>query len=99
MQSSVAKWPKSKSHVAVVRNSRTAVVKISNIKDYMAWWGTNKLTHISVGLIYIYQTKNEALKAGTIAYNEYMQTGHQAYQNIIKNHVKPRIGFYLLSQN
>lgn len=28
-----------------------------------------------------------------------MQTGHQAYQNIIKNHVKPRIGFYLLSQN
>lgn len=75
-----------------------------------------------------FKTKSEALKAGTIAYNEYMQTGHnfvpnkmsysdyldywlkehceinlkyhtiQAYQNIIKNHVKPRIGFYLLSQ-
>lgn len=75
-----------------------------------------------------FKTKNEALKAGTIAFNEYMQTGHnfvpskmsysdyldywmkehceinlkyhtiQAYQNIIKNHVKPRIGFYMLSQ-
>lgn len=75
-----------------------------------------------------FKTKNEALKAGTIAYNEYMQTGHnfvpnimsysdyldywmkehceinlkyhtiQAYQNIVKNHVKPRIGFYMLSQ-
>ena len=75
-----------------------------------------------------FKTKAEAEKAGTIAYNEYMQTGHnfvpstmsysdyldywlkehcqinlkyhtiQAYQNIIKNHVKPRIGYYMLSQ-
>lgn len=75
-----------------------------------------------------FKTKVEAEKAGTIAYNEYMQTGHsfvpssmsysdyldywmkqhceinlkyhtiQAYKNIIKNHVKPRIGFYRLSQ-
>ena len=75
-----------------------------------------------------FKTKAEAEKAGTIAYNEYMQTGHsfvpssmsysdyldywmkqhceinlkyhtiQAYKNIIKNHVKPRIGFYRLSQ-
>ena len=75
-----------------------------------------------------FKTKNEAIKAGTIAYNEYMQTGHnfvpskmsysdyldywmkehcqinlkyhtiQAYQNIIKNHIKPNIGFYMLSQ-
>ena len=75
-----------------------------------------------------FKTKNEAIKAGTIAYNEYMQTGHnfvpskmsysdyldywmkehcqinlkyhtiQAYQNIIKNHIKPNIGVYRLSQ-
>lgn len=75
-----------------------------------------------------FKTKAETEKAGTIAYNEYMQTGHsfvpssmsysdyldywmkqhceinlkyhtiQAYKNIIKNHVKPRIGFYRLSQ-
>jgi integrase len=75
-----------------------------------------------------FKTKAEAEKAGTIAYNEYMQTGHnfvpstmsyadylnywmkehceinlkyhtiQAYKNIIKNHIKPRIGFYRLSQ-
>lgn len=75
-----------------------------------------------------FKTKSEAEKAGMIAYNEYMQTGHdfkpstmsysdyldywlkehcyinlkyhtiQAYENIIKNHVKPRLGFYMLSQ-
>ena len=75
-----------------------------------------------------FKTKAEAEKAGTIAYNEYMQTGHnfvpstmsycdyldywlkehceinlkyntiEAYKNIIKNHIKPNIGFYRLSQ-
>ena len=75
-----------------------------------------------------FRTKAEAEKAGTIAYNEYMQTGHnfipskmsysdyldywmkehceinlkyhtiEAYKNIIKNHIKPRIGYYMLSQ-
>ena len=75
-----------------------------------------------------FKTKAEAEKAGIIAYNQYMQTGHnftpstmsysdyldywlkehcqvnlkyhtiEAYSNIVKNHIKPRLGFYRLSQ-
>ena len=74
-----------------------------------------------------FASKQEATKAGVIAYNEYMQTGHsftpsqmsysdyldywlkeychinlkyhtiQAYTNIIKNHIKPRVGHYTIS--
>ena len=74
-----------------------------------------------------FATKAEALKAGTIAYNEYLNTGHsfkpsemsysdyldywmkehcevnlkyhtiEAYKSIIKNHVKPKFGYYRLS--
>lgn len=75
-----------------------------------------------------FKTKQEAEKAGIIAYDEYTQIGHsfipnkmsysdyldywikehceinlkyhtiQTYTNIIKNHIKPNIGFYRLSQ-
>ena len=75
-----------------------------------------------------FKTKAEAEKAGIIAYNEYMQTGHkfvpssmsfsdfldywfkehcqvnlkyhtlEAYSSIVKNHVKPKLGHYMLSQ-
>ena len=75
-----------------------------------------------------FKTKAEALKQGTIAYNEYLNTGRniktnemsysdfldywlnnhckvnlkyhtiEAYSNIVKNHLKPNLGFYKLSQ-
>lgn len=75
-----------------------------------------------------FKTKAEAEKAGIIAYNEYMNSGHyftpstmsysdyldywmkehcqinlkyhtiQAYQIITEKHIKPRLGFYRLSQ-
>jgi len=75
-----------------------------------------------------FRTKAEAEKAGIMAYNEYMQTGHkfvpssmsfsdfldywfkehcqvnlkyhtlEAYSSIVKNHVKPKLGHYMLSQ-
>lgn len=75
-----------------------------------------------------FTTKKEAIKAGIIAYNEYIQTGHsftpsqmsysdyldywlktychinlryhtiEAYTNIIKNHIKPQLGYYMISQ-
>lgn len=75
-----------------------------------------------------FKTKAEALKQGTIAYNEYLNTGRnikinemsysdfldywldnhckinlkyhtiEAYNNIVKNHLKTNLGFYKLSQ-
>lgn len=75
-----------------------------------------------------FKTKKEAEEAGIIAYNEYLQVGHnfvpslmsfsdyldywlkeyceinlkyhtiQAYTSIVKNHIKPKLGIYRLSQ-
>lgn len=46
-----------------------------------------------------YPTKSDAFKEGAKAYNFNLKYSNTiSYLNIIKNHVKPKIGFYTLSQ-